>query len=116
MKINSTTHHKRYIFGGNHKSGTGVDLEFCKMSQNGLLPPTHLTPIDGGDKPGKSESEKNPDGICCHHVPNRTVRLRVADGCDLVSIVKNKIRGGSTLLAKRSIWEVPKVRIVIAVT
>ena len=38
MKINSTTHHKRYIFGGNHKSGTGVDLEFCKMSQNGLLP------------------------------------------------------------------------------
>ena len=56
--------------------------------------PTHLLPIDGGDKPGKSESEKNPDGICCHHVPNRTVRLRVADGCDLVSIVKNKIRGG----------------------
>ena len=44
----------------------------------------HPLPIDGSDEPGKAKSEKNSDRVRRHHVPDRAVRLGVADRSDLV--------------------------------
>ena len=47
----------------------------------------HPLPIDGSHKPGKAKSEKNSDRVCRHHVPDRAVRLGVADRSDLVIMI-----------------------------
>ena len=44
----------------------------------------HPLPIDGSDEPGKAKPEKNSDRVRRHHVPDRAVRLGVADRSDLV--------------------------------
>ena len=44
----------------------------------------HPLPIYGSDAPGKAKSEKNSDRVRRHHVPDRAVRLGVADRSDLV--------------------------------
>ena len=47
----------------------------------------HPLPIDGSDEPGKAKSEKNSDRVRRHHVPDRAVRLGVADRSDLVIMI-----------------------------
>ena len=47
----------------------------------------HPLPIDGSDEPGKAKSEKNSDRVRRHHVPDRAVRLGIADRSDLVIMI-----------------------------